>query len=273
MGMNRPDLAEILIRRAKNAGVEIRFSTTVTSSTQDASGVDVVFSDGSADRYDLVIGADGIRSATRQLLGAPLDTRPVGLGIWRVFAPRPDAVVNTEAYYGGVCAVAGYTPTSRETLYAFLTEQAQDRSMLTPEETVETVRELMSGYHGPWDEIRESVTDAERINYTWIETHLLDAPWHRGRTVLIGDAVHTCPPTLAQGAAMALEDASVLAEMVVAADAVDDAVLTAFAERRIPRVRAVVESSLQLAQWQIDGIAGDVPELMGKIAAMTGQEA
>lgn len=90
--------------------------------------------------------------------------------------------------------------------------------------------------------------------------------------MFIGDAVHTCPPTLAQGAALALEDAAVLAEMLTSAAAVDDDLLTRFAERRLPRAAAVVEASVQLARWQIDGVQGDVPELMGRIAAMTSEE-
>jgi 2-polyprenyl-6-methoxyphenol hydroxylase-like FAD-dependent oxidoreductase len=85
--------------------------------------------------------------------------------------------------------------------------------------------------------------------------------------VLIGDAAHACPPTLAQGAAMSLEDASVLAEML--SDRQDwsslDALLTGFYERRIDRVRTVVEASVQLGQWQLDG-AGNagMPGLIGR---------
>ena len=67
------------------------------------------------------------------------------------------------------------------------------------------------------------MTDPGTINYTWFESHLLPPPWNRGRVVLIGDAVHTCPPTIAQGAAMALEDAAVLADVLLAADRLDQA--------------------------------------------------
>ena len=43
------------------------------------------------------------------------------------------------------------------------------------------------------------------------------APWNRGRVVLIGDAAHACPPTLAQGGSQALEDAAVLTELLLSA--------------------------------------------------------
>ncbi|ONH28061.1 hypothetical protein BL253_20920 [Pseudofrankia asymbiotica] len=86
-------------------------------------------------------------------------------------------------------------------------------------------------------------------------------------------AVHTCPPTLAQGAALALEDAAVLTELLTTADSVDDELLRAFADRRLDRVRTVVEASLQLARWQLTHEQGDVPALMGRIAALTSQPA
>jgi 2-polyprenyl-6-methoxyphenol hydroxylase-like FAD-dependent oxidoreductase len=273
MGMYRPDLARVLMGRAERAGVKTRFSTTVQEIEQDAAGVDVRFTDGSAARYDLVVGADGLRSWTRRLLDVPLETRSVGMGIWRVFAPRPAEVVSSEATYGGPCYIAGCTPTSESSLYAFLVEDAQDRTTITDEEKLAVVRELVGAYGGPWREILESITDPAAINYTWFEEHLLESPWHRGRVVLVGDAVHTCPPTLAQGAAQGLEDAAVLTELLLGADAVDDDLLTAFATRRLPRVREVVEASVQLARWQLAHEQGDVPALMGRIAHLTSQPA
>ncbi|MCL9793936.1 FAD-dependent monooxygenase [Frankia sp. AgKG'84/4] len=273
MGMYRPDLARILVDRAASAGVKARFAVTVDSLAQDDGGVEVSLSDGSTGRYDLVIGADGLRSSVRRLLGVRLRTRPVGIGIWRVFAPRPPEVVTSEAYYGGPCYVAGYTPTSASSLYAFLAEDAQDRTAVTDAEKIDIVRGLTAAYHGPWDQIRKSITDPDKINYTWAEEHLLPAPWHRGRVVLIGDAVHTCPPTLAQGGAMALEDAAVLAETLTGAGRVDDALLRGFTARRFARVAAVVEASTRLARWQLTQEQGDVAALIGSIAALTSEPA
>ncbi|NEK56785.1 FAD-dependent oxidoreductase [Geodermatophilus sabuli] len=273
MGMYRPDLARILMGRAEQAGVKTRFSSTIQELEQDGVGVDVRFTDGSTRRYDLVVAADGVRSWTRRMLQIPLETRSVGMGIWRVFAPRPAEVENSEFYYGGPCYIAGYTPTGTNSVYAVLVEDAQDRTTVSPQEKVAIVRQLSEAYHGPWDEIRESITDPEKIHYTWFEEHLLDAPWHRGRVVLIGDAVHTCPPTLAQGGALALEDASVLAELLTSADRLDDDLLSRFAARRHDRVKTVVDASLQLARWQLAHEQGDVPALMGRIAALTSQPA
>jgi len=268
LGMPRPVLARILIDRAVAAGVKIRYRTTFTQLAQDPDGVDVSFSDSSGGRYDLVIGADGIRSWTRRSLDIQLETRAVGMGIWRAFGPRPTSVTRTDLYYGGPCYIAGYCPTGEDSLYAYIVEDAQDRSTLTPAEQLAVLRELSEGYHGPWDDIREQLTDPSRVNYTWFETHLLEAPWNRGRVVLIGDAAHTCPPTLAQGAAQALEDAAVLAELLVDRDTLDQQLWDSFHERRVARATAVVAASNQLAEWQLEHVQGDVQGLIHATADM-----
>ena len=101
----------------------------------------------------------------------------------------------------------------------------------------------------------------------------MPAPWHRGRVVLIGDAAHACPPTLAQGAAQALEDAAVLTELLLSSAALDDGLWAAFTARRFDRAKTVVEASCQLAQWQLDHEQGDVMGLIATINALITQPA
>lgn len=268
LGMYRPTLARILMDRATATGVKVRTSTTFAELTQDGTGVTVRFTDGSTGRYDLVIGADGIRSATRQTLGIDADIQGAGLGAWRAIVPRPASVTHTELYYGGPSYISGYCPINDRAMYAYFTEIAQDRMRTTPEEKLAVMREFAEHYHGPWDEIRETLTDPSAIHYTWFESHLLDGPWHRDRVLLIGDAAHACPPTLAQGAAMALEDAHVLTDMLVSADRLDDELMESFARRRLPRAGAVVEASRQIVQWTLARDPGDVPALQARIAAL-----
>ena len=266
VGMYRPELARILVERAEDLGVKVRFAASCTGFAQDEHGVDVAFADGSTGRYDVVVAADGIRSATRRQLGIDLETEPVGMGIWRVFAPRPASVTRTDLVYGGPSYIAGYCPTGPDSLYAYIVEDAQDRSGLSAQESLEVMRSKSMAYHGPWDDIREGMTEPSRINYTWFETHLLHGPWNRGRVVLIGDAAHTCPPTIAQGAALAFEDAAVLAELLLTRDAVDEDLWEAFTARRFERVKTVVDASMQLVAWQLAHERGDVPALMARVA-------
>jgi 2-polyprenyl-6-methoxyphenol hydroxylase-like FAD-dependent oxidoreductase len=85
--------------------------------------------------------------------------------------------------------------------------------------------------------------------------------------------MHSSPPTYAQGAALALEDAAALSEPHVARPAVDDHRWTAFTARRYERVRQVVASSSQLCQWLLDGVRGDVPGLIQSRATLVSEPA
>lgn len=269
MGMERPVLAGILHEAAERAGAKIRFDTVADGLAHSRTGTSVTFSDGTESHYDLVIGADGVRSWTRRTLGIELETERTGMGIWRLVGPRPSSVMRTELYYGGAAFIAGYCPTGEDSLYAYIVEAAQDHTHSTAEERLAVMQNLAAQYHGPWDEIREQLCDSTKINYTWFESHVLEGRWHRGRVVLIGDAAHCCPPTVAQGGAQALEDALVLAEMVLAAGTVDDAVLDAFVARRLPRAKQVVEASRQICTWMLEGDPrADVPAVMARVSAL-----
>ena len=275
MGMYRPTLARILGEQAASAGVDLRFGVTAAGLSQDADGVDVRFGDGSAQRYDVVIGADGSRSWTRRALGIELETQRVGLEIWRAVIPRPPGVERTEHIFGaGPCVIAGYCPTGENSAYAYLVEPTKDRGELDPGQELKIVQDLAGAYHGPWDFIQASLDESTPINHTWFANHLLDAPWNRGRVVLIGDAVHVCPPTLAQGAALALEDAYVLAELLLTRDQVDEALWTAFMDRRYERCRTVVAATLQVCRWLLErDPEADVPALLARIAHLVAEPA
>ncbi|MEV7393054.1 MULTISPECIES: FAD-dependent oxidoreductase [unclassified Streptomyces] len=267
IGMQRPKLQQHLIDRVRSCGADIRLGTTVTAFEQDDKGVDVTFSDGTNRRYDLVVGADGLNSATRRMIGITDEPKPVGMGIWRAPAPRPAGVDRTEMIYGGRCFIAGYCPTSEDTVYTYLVEPARDRATIDPASYAEEMRSLCEGYGGAWQELREAFTDPSVVNYTWFDRHLVEGPWHRGRVVLVGDAAHACPPTFAQGAAMSLEDVQILAELLTGQDDWDaeslDRVLTGYHARRLPRVTMVVEASCQLTDWMLEGRRdADVPGLM-----------
>jgi 2-polyprenyl-6-methoxyphenol hydroxylase-like FAD-dependent oxidoreductase len=265
LGMQRPQLQRILIDAVRASGATVRLGTTAEILEQDANGVRVRFSDGTEGRYDLVIAADGLNSATRAAIGIPDRPEPTGMAIWRTPAPRPEGVVRTDLAYGGPAYIAGYCPTSDTTLYAYVVEANRDRASIDPASYADEMRKLADGYGGVWTEIAQHITDPAEVNYTWFQKLLVEGSWHRGRVVLVGDAAHCCPPTLAQGAAMSLEDASVLAELLTSDRPWDEELFQAYYERRVPRVRTVVEASVQLGQWQLDGVRdADVPGLIGR---------
>ncbi|PVD07454.1 MULTISPECIES: FAD-dependent oxidoreductase [unclassified Streptomyces] len=265
VGMQRPRLQRILIEAVRASGASVRLGTTAEILDQDADGVSVRLSDGTEGRYDLVVAADGLGSATRAAIGITDKPEPTGMAIWRVAAPRPAGVTRTDLAYGGPAYIAGYCPTSETTIYAYVVEANRDRASIPSESYADEMRRLTRHYGGHWPEITEHITDPAKVNYTWFDRMLVEGSWHRGRVVLVGDAAHCCPPTLAQGAALSLEDAWVLAQLLTSSGTWDDALFQAYHERRIARVRPVVEASVQIGQWQLDGVRNaDVPGLMAR---------
>jgi len=230
--------------------------------------VDVAFSDGSSGSYALVVGADGIRSHTRRLLGIQTVPKPSGMSIWRVVADRPAAMDCSELYYGGPRYKAGYSPISESKCYAFVLDEPLDPASFGDRPGAAVMRERSQGYGGTWGEIRETISDDLAVDYRWIESLLVDDPWYRGRVIIIGDAAHACPPLIAQGAAMCAEDAIVLAELVTGEGPVEEALAT-FMRRRWPRVSLVVERSLQLVEWEIhpDTPGADPARIMSETLA------
>jgi 2-polyprenyl-6-methoxyphenol hydroxylase-like FAD-dependent oxidoreductase len=265
MGALRADVADVLSRAVLAAGVDVRLGTTVTAIENDGDGVTATLSDGAVERFDVLVGADGIRSKVRAMIGIDAEPAKVGMGIWRVVGKRPAAMECSEVYYGGPKYKAGYTPISPDLCYAFLLEGNLDRSYVGEHPHGALFKEHGQGYGGIWGEVRDSIADDAVVNYQYIEAVLVPEPWYRGRAIVIGDAAHACPPLIAQGAAMCAEDAVVLAEMLTTGDGVGTA-LEKFMQRRFPRVQMVLDNSLQLAEWEIhpDTPGADPGRIMGQ---------
>ena len=214
-----------------------------------------------------MIGADGVRSWTRRRSASTSRPKPPGWASGGSFAPRPASVTRTDLFYGGAVLHRRLLPDRRGHPVRLPRRGRAGPLRADPgRSSSRSCGSCRGAYHGPWDDIRATLTDPARVNYTWFETHVLDAPWNRGRVVLIGDAAHTCPPTLAQGAAQALEDAAVLAELLLAADRSTTRCGTRSPPAGYDRAKTVVDASVQLGQWLLDDERGDVPGLMARVA-------
>jgi 2-polyprenyl-6-methoxyphenol hydroxylase-like FAD-dependent oxidoreductase len=246
-GIMRPLLHSILSRRTLAAQVGVRLGVTVDELTSDNDGVDVLFSDGKAGRYDLVVGADGVFSRVRRLL-FPAAPQPqyTGQCVWRIVARRPAEIDSRHFFLGGPVKV-GLTPVSADQMYLFLLETTARRPALGDAELASELARLLEGYGGPLRSILQAQVPGSRIVLRPLEGFLLPRPWHLGRTLLIGDAAHPTTPHLASGAGMAVEDALVLGQELQHAGSVAEA-FAGFMARRYERCRLVVENSLEIGR-------------------------
>ncbi|MFJ6015220.1 FAD-dependent monooxygenase [Streptomyces sp. NPDC092952] len=234
-GIPRPALARVLNSAATAAGAKIRFGTTITGLADDGSGVDVTLSDGSTGRWDLVAGFDGIGSPLRtRLYGDRYTPEYTGFANWRVTVPRQPQVRGVVMGTAGQAAKALLTPITEELMYLGAVFAEAEDFRPDPERAHEQLAERLPMFSGPVAEALATVTDPASVVYSRISQVTVEEPWHVGRVVLAGDAAHASTPHLAQGAAMAVEDALVLAESLDAEDGVD-AALDAWEDRRRPR--------------------------------------
>jgi 2-polyprenyl-6-methoxyphenol hydroxylase-like FAD-dependent oxidoreductase len=250
-GITRPKLHEVLIQGAREVGTDIRLGTTATALHDDGDGVDVTFSDGEVRRYDLVLGYDGLFSETRRMLfGDTYKPRFNGQGVWRYNFERP-ADMDTGKVFFGPDTKIGLVPMSPALMYMFVVTAEADSRWYDGPTAAEEMRSRLKGYGGPIERLSQLITDPAGVVYRPMLTLLVDDPWHKGRILIAGDAAHSTTPHLAQGAAMAIEDAVLLGELL-GGDGSLDAAMSAFMRRRFDRVKYVVDTCDQLAAWELE---------------------
>jgi 2-polyprenyl-6-methoxyphenol hydroxylase-like FAD-dependent oxidoreductase len=107
-------------------------------------------------------------------------------------------------------------------------------------------------------DVREQIVDPDQVVPRPLWSCLVEPPWHRGRVVLIGDAVHAPPSTLATGGGMAMEDAVVLDDALRSEPSVE-AALESYTERRWSRSRDSVHLTIECLGAILDHAPG--PEI------------
>lgn len=249
LGMMRPVLHRILLDHASRRGVNVRVATSLTRVEQDSDTVTVTFDNGESNAYDIVVGADGVRSTVRDLVFGSIKPTFAGQGTLRIVLPRP-ADVTAEIQFHNVGDVfVGFTPTGPNEMYMYCSFPVEEEDRPEASGIVELARSKTASFGGLVARIRDEIRDPGQINFTKFGTILAPAPWCHGRVVLVGDAAHCPTPQLAAGAAMCLEDAVALAEELDRA-ASPEIGLQAFSVRRFERCKYMVETAILLSYWQ-----------------------
>lgn len=247
LGIARVQLHALLMERIGSLGLHVRTRTSVTQLREDAEAVETVFSDGTVQRYDLVIGADGLHSRTRSMIlpAAPQPHR-TGQMIWRTAFQRGPEHEGYQVFFAGPTRI-GLVPITPTSGYVWMLDSTLPAQRPDPASLLAMWRERTAGYGATVRAATEQARRPEQIDYRALRNLIVPLPWHVGRVVLIGDAVHTTTPHLAFGVGLAFEDSFVLAESLRAAATLDEA-LVRFGQRRFERSRRVVEGAQALGE-------------------------
>jgi 2-polyprenyl-6-methoxyphenol hydroxylase-like FAD-dependent oxidoreductase len=249
LGVSRRALQKVLGDAAREAGATLRLGIVATAVEQHGTRVSVHFSDQTSGEYDIVVGADGTNSATRTMAlpEAPLPAF-TGQAVWRYNLPLTSGLDALHVYNGPIGA--GLVPISRELMYLYLTTPEPDNPRYPREGLAAAMRGKTAQCAPAIRQLAEQIDDDDAVVYRPLAGLLVEGPWHRGRMVLLGDAVHTTTPHLGQGAGMAIEDSLVLAEELVRHADVEVA-FNAYRARRFERCAYIVRASLAICLGQL----------------------
>ncbi len=202
--------------------------------------------------WHVLVGADGIRSRVRGSHAGDPGPAYCGYGAWRGITDTPVTLPDAGETFGAGERF-GYVPLRDGRVYWFAVRPSADDDVPEPGELLERY----GHWHAPIPELIAS-TDPQRIGYQGVErlAHPLRT-YSRGWATLIGDAAHAMPPTLGQGANLALEDAAVLVSLLrpLAADPDRRDIpvkLAAYDRARRPRTQAIAREAYLLGaalQW------------------------
>lgn len=210
----REDLARVL-HEALPASASLVLGESIATLHDDGAGVDVTFVSGRRDRFDLVVGADGLHSLTRRLTFGPERDFLRHLGFYVALTALPARPGGERAsrflsWPGHLIGVAHYRDTTLGVLnfrsgwidYDHRDLDAQKRILL----------DAFAG-HGEWrvPEILDAVRDDPELYFDSVSQIHLPA-WHRGRVVLAGDAAHCAANLSGRGASLALTGTWLLAQ-------------------------------------------------------------
>lgn len=248
VGIKRAEMHRVLASELHRLRVPIRLGLTVAS-LQTGSGTEPAktrFSDDSKGEYDLVIGADGIRSQVRNMVFGNIQPRSTGFGVWRSVHRRP-ADLRDKIMQMGIGKRLGIMPISDDHLYIFGTIPEPPNTWHEPQQWPALMRDQFREFQGPVRQFLDDIGPNSEVLYTLVEEVTAPLPWHRGRVLIIGDAAHASTPFMGQGGAMAIEDAVALGKLL-ALDEPLEVLLTRFENQRHPICKFVQDASRRVGE-------------------------
>jgi 2-polyprenyl-6-methoxyphenol hydroxylase-like FAD-dependent oxidoreductase len=183
--------------------------------------VTVEFGDRSTEEYDLVVGADGLRSTVRKLAVSAESPQNAGTMAWRSVGRTRPRGLDGLRLMPGEGHFFGLVPVGDGGTYGFA-GLVSDRMQDPAEALLDRFREHFADFGGLVPAYLDSLIAADPLHVgavTWISLER----WHAGRVVIIGDVAHAAPPYMGEGGSLAAEDALVLAQELRKADTIQTA--------------------------------------------------
>ena len=227
----------------------------VTGIEERQSGITLTFANGATRQADIVIGADGVRSAIRRALYG--DDKPTYTGqmVWRALLNGSDVppeamepTGNTQ-WWGPGCHLVAYFLRGREVLNV-VTQQDTDKWVEEGWSIAGDPDEMRASFPNPEPRLKSLLNIVTQCSKWGLFTRPLTTDWGQGRIQLIGDAAHAMLPNAGQGAGQSFEDAYTLARWLAAERNDPAEALRNFRRIRIPRVHGVQLRSLANARMK-----------------------
>ncbi|MFN3889068.1 MAG: FAD-dependent monooxygenase [Beijerinckiaceae bacterium] len=247
--LHRADFHEILVDKAREFRPDvIRLNKRVRGYVENEDSVELHFEDGASAKGDLLIGADGLKSAVRaQMLGAAPAVY-TGDGAWRVVVPvenlPKDVLPQVMSVFMGPGGhvVCYYLRSGKLLNFVGLveTDEVSEESW-----TVKFPWEKLKADYAGWHPTIQTIIDCANKDecYRWsLHRREPTMNWSTKRVTLLGDSAHPTLPYLAQGAVMAIEDGAVLTRALAMTDDVAEA-LQIYQRNRIDRTARIVRQS------------------------------
>lgn len=246
VNIHRADLHRLLVSVLKPG--TIRFSHHLAGMSETGDRVRLLFENGRSEVFDLVIGADGIRSVVRDTILGRETPRYIGKIALRAVFPRARAagvaMRDCTKWWGDDRHLLSYFMTDRRDECYVMAAIPGDGWTADSEPVAGTRDDFVAAFPDAHPDLRGLLEATDNVSILPICDRERNDVWSAGRVVLMGDACHAVRPFMAAGGSMAIEDAALLARAIACCDSPEQA-FALYAAKRIPRVGDVQRISVE----------------------------